>query len=301
MPKHGQMAHISRPFQIALLAVVLLAGVWLFALRSTPSTSSSSAGTPSSASPQASGSPAPAAGSSAQANAPGSIYHGAAPGVTGLTRALAKAHEAVATSQQNARQLEQKSAQASSSTPVPSSTGAASAATTGAGATAHATPATHPTVAKPTAAKPTAAKPTVAKPVVAAPVRPAPLTRTAIKPHTAVKPAATHETGTLPRQALLESRLGAGNVVLLLFWDRKGADDVAVQRAVQSVAHSQHKVFVQEAQSNEVAAFGTITRGVQVYGTPTLLIVGKNGQTIVLTGLTDPYSISQAVSEARGS
>ena len=48
------------------------------------------------------------------AAAPTHVYHGSAPGVPASARAIAKAHGAVATSQQNAKQLEQKSAQASS-------------------------------------------------------------------------------------------------------------------------------------------------------------------------------------------
>jgi len=275
------MAHISRPFQIALLAVVLLAGVWLFALRSTPSTSSSNSNTP----PSASSAPAPSSSSNAQAQGSTPIYHGAAPGVEGLTRALAKAHEAVATSQQNEQQLEQKSAQASSAT----AGGAAATAASGASASATgAAPITH------SAAKPTVATATKPAPVVT-------VTKTTITRHPSVKATPKHTSGVLPQQKLVEARLSAGNIVLLLFWNHKGADDVAVQRAVQSVAHSQRKVVVQQAQPNEVAAFGSITRGVQVYGTPTLLIVGKNGHTIVITGLTDPYSIGQAVSEVRSS
>ena len=37
----------------------------------------------------------------------------------------------------------------------------------------------------------------------------------------------------------------------------------------------------------------------QVYGTPTLLIVNRKGQTITLTGLQDSFAIAQAIAEAR--
>ena len=50
----------------------------------------------------------------------GQVYHGSAPGVEGLTKAIAKAHGAVSTSEGNARQLEEKSAQATSTTPAES-------------------------------------------------------------------------------------------------------------------------------------------------------------------------------------
>jgi hypothetical protein len=84
---------------------------------------------------------------------------------------------------------------------------------------------------------------------------------------------------------------------VILFWSPKGADDVAVHKAVQQVRSG--KVVVDLASSKEVAAFGTITRGIQVYGTPTLLVVGRKGQTTTLTGLQDAYAIKQAIQENR--
>ncbi len=282
------MAQISRPFQIALLAVVLLAGVWLFALRGSPSTSSSGSGSvpPASQAPSSTPQPSAPASSPSSPSAPssssGSIYHGSAPGVEGLSRAIATAHEAVSTSQQNAHQLEQRSAEASS---------------TAAGAAAsHAAPA--PTTSAATPA-PAASKPATVKSVPRTAAKPAPVTRSKVAPQArTVRPAAPAKQ--VPsRQKRIEAALAAGDVVLLLFWDRSGADDVAVHNAVLAAARGQRKVVVSQATSHEVASYGTITRGVQVYGTPTLLVVGKRGSTIVLTGLTDSYSIAQAIGEAR--
>src|ERR1700730_1527120 len=118
MPKHGEMTQISRPFQIALVAVGVLMAVWFLALRghSASSPSAASGGSAAAASPT----PAQSQG------APSSIYHGSAPGVEGLTRAIAKAHGAVTTSQQNAKQLEEKSAQASGGSSAPAASPAAS-------------------------------------------------------------------------------------------------------------------------------------------------------------------------------
>ena len=114
------MTQISRPFQIALVAVRR-------AVRSCGS--SRCAGTPPAAKARRSRPPpaqpaaiaAARASASAPARAPGSpgspgsvaagssTYHGSAPGVAGLTRAIAKARGAVAQSQQNAQRLQQKS------------------------------------------------------------------------------------------------------------------------------------------------------------------------------------------------
>src|SRR5207253_1129374 len=66
------MNQVSRPLVVALLVVVAFLGVWLVALKPSPSGSSSSSGSPSSV-PNA-------------------------PGVTGLKSAVDKAHQAVTTS-----------------------------------------------------------------------------------------------------------------------------------------------------------------------------------------------------------
>jgi hypothetical protein len=103
-------------------------------------------------------------------------------------------------------------------------------------------------------------------------------------------------------QLAVEADLAKGNVVVLLFWNPAGADDVAVHSALHplSSAHNQ-KVSVVDALASQVASFGSITRGVQVFATPTVLVINKRGQTIVLTGLQDAFSVEQAIAEARSS
>lgn len=121
----------------------------------------------------------------------------------------------------------------------------------------------------------------------------------------------------------MEKALKEGKVAVILFWNPKGSDDVAVRaelrlleavhhiirpvartpkiRHILEISHLElQKPFAAfEASAKQVAEFGSITRGVQVYGTPTLLIVGKSGKTTVLTGLTDYYAIEQAIDETR--
>lgn len=317
MPKLEEMAQLSRPFQIALVAVCLLAGVWLFALRghsSSPSSSSSApvvtvsapaASKPATAGAAHSGSASTAASEAKAAAKPTHIYHGSAPGVEGLTRAIAKAHGAVATSQQNAKQLEAKSAQASGeSAPSASSSSSAS-------VSQPATPATH------------------SGPVVTEPAEHASATSSTTPTHSTVKPqpikAQTGAGRTPARQALVERALDEGKVAVILFWNPKGADDVAVndelrlleavhhlirplartpqlRRALKASGLELEKRFAAFTSSaSQVASYGSITRGVQVYGTPTILIVNKRGETTVLTGVQDAFSIEQAIDEARNS
>jgi hypothetical protein len=100
------------------------------------------------------------------------------------------------------------------------------------------------------------------------------------------------------RQHLVEAQLAQGKIVLIFFWNPKGSDDRAVDRSLKGLPLNLH-IAVNRARSNAVATFGTITRGVQVYGTPTLLVVNKKGEVITLTGLQDTYTIGQAIREAR--
>jgi hypothetical protein len=281
------MAQLSRPFQIALLAVGLLAAVWFFALHGHSSTSSSTPATPATPAPTASAQPQKAA-------APTPVYHGPAPGVTGLTRALTKAHGAVATSQQNAKQLEEKSAQASST--APSSTGGSPSASTAPGGSAASTSKAAPKTAAPAA--PTVRHGTVSK--------------------------ATPGTTVPGPQKTVEAELKHGKIVVLLFWNPKGADDLVTHSQLQlmvklhrtsAAARAQElrhgakffgvelgkKVAVHEGSARAVASYGTITRGLQVYATPTMLIVNSHGKAITLTGATDAYSIEQAIEEDRHS
>jgi hypothetical protein len=98
----------------------------------------------------------------------------------------------------------------------------------------------------------------------------------------------------------VESQLHQGKIALILFWNPRGTEDVAVNRAIGQLRSQRGlNIAVNVASSHEVAAFGTITRGVQVYGTPTLLVVNGKGLTTTLTGLQDAYAIKQAIQETR--
>jgi hypothetical protein len=293
MPKEREMAQISRPFQIALVAFGLLVAVWFFALHGHSSTSGSGSTPAAPAAPSA-------AAQAENAAAPSGVYHGSAPGVAGLTRAIEKAHGAVASSQQNAKQLQEKSAQASSASQSgaasPASPAAKAPASTHAGATATAAP------KAPAAASTEATR--AAGQSKAAEARTGPQRMPA-------------------RQVLVERALKEGKIAVVLLWNSKGADDVAVMnelRLLEAVHHLirpiagtpavrralsgsglelEKKFAAFVAPASQVTSFGTITRGVQVFGTPTLLVINKRGQVTKLTGLTDAYAIEQTIDEAR--
>ncbi|HST55974.1 MAG TPA: hypothetical protein VLJ42_08780 [Solirubrobacteraceae bacterium] len=251
------MSQVSRPFQIALVALVLFVAVWFVALRGHSANPSST--------PSASPTAAPTAGSSAQGS---KTYTGSAPGVSGLTRAVDKAHGAVSTSEQNAKQLQQKSNQASSDTSASPSAPAASAAS----------PVT-----------PTGAKGSTGSGSSSATKQPA-----------AGAPAAgsSKQSSTTARQAVVEHELAKGKVVALLFWNPKSTDDRAVHTQLHDLSHRGGKIAVHAALQGQVASFGAYTRGVQVLETPTVLVIDKHGHATTLTGLTDARTIQQTIGDA---
>jgi hypothetical protein len=266
------MTQISRPFQIALLAVAVLGAVWIFAFRAHPSSTSSSGSSPavSAAAPTTAATSTAATASTAAAEAkaaaaPSKVYHGSAPGVEGLTRAVAKAHGAVAASQQNAKAVEQEAPQ-----------------TAGEGVSARSASSAASSSASPAKAVVPAAANASASPAKggASPKRSASVS------------------SSLTGQRTVEAQLAHGNVAVVLFWDAKGTDDVDVHRALRAVAKLPG-VSVDEAPASAVSSYGTVTRGVQIYETPTLLVINKRGQAAVLTGVQDAYSIEQAINEAR--
>jgi hypothetical protein len=262
------VAQLSRPYQIALGAVVVLGLVWAIALRG-------HAGNPSEPTPTPPRAPAPAPSAAAEAKAaaaPSSVYHGAAPGVEGLTRAIAKAHGAVATSQQNASRLQGKSREASGESR---------------GSTA-----APPRVA---AAKDAAGVVTTQKSIVAGS-----LARKQARAHRQRASSFRRQSGRPAAQVAVEREVAHGKTVMLVFWNPKSSVDRGVRAQAKALAGgSKGTVTLHAAHASQVGMFGSVTEVVHVYQTPTILIVNKHGLVSTLTGLTDVFSLEQAVREAR--
>jgi hypothetical protein len=247
------MTQISRPFQIALAALVLFAALWFVVLHghgSSSSSSEASAPATSSASAAASSS-TPAAGASAAAKSPSAgaakagahkAQHSASSGSGELKRTIDKARGAVAHSHRAAPAKTHSSSHAASK----------------------------PTVSKATAGKPAAKA----------------------APKAAVASANT--------QQAVEAQLKQGKVVAVLFWNPKGTVDRVVRRELQAASHSAHGgLAVHQALAGEIGAFGSFTKAVQVFATPTMLLIDGPGKTSSLTGLTDTFGIEQAVREVK--
>jgi hypothetical protein len=310
MPKALAMAQLSRPFQIALAAAVAALGLfamWSLVLHhsSSPEAGGAAGSTPAAVT----SSPAAAASS---ASAPASPAHAgtssSGTGEGGYGGAIEKAHGAVDESQQNARQLENRSAQASGE-PVPAHTSATPGAQSSAAAASASKAVVGTSTAATSASKAGAGTSTAATSASKAVVGTSTAARSASK---AAHQPAVHKQ--LPahlnaaaqakllqetEQELLKLQLAQGKTVLLLFWDPKATNDVEVRRQLLAVAARQKgKVAVHLAEADQVGQYGAMTRNVQILQTPTLLIVGKKGLAVTLTGLVDQYAIEQSIQEA---
>jgi hypothetical protein len=282
------MAQLSRPYQIGLAAVALLAAAWLLLFQGHNSSPSGSSSQAPSAPAQTASAPSAPAKASAQGTAGQAAGHGSASSLGALGHSIEKARGAVATSQKNAAELERKSAQASSPSSPSASTSAPSASThSPSPSSSSSTSSANAAGAAGAAAQSKTVAPST-KAVTPAHVAPktSPSTKGQVRANVAL------------RQHVVEAQLATGKIVLIFFWNPKGSDDRAVDRSLAQLPHGLN-IAVDRARANAVTTFGTITRGVQVYGTPTLLVVNKKGEVTTLTGLQDPYTIAQAIREAR--
>jgi hypothetical protein len=305
------MAQVSRPFQIALAVVVLFAAVWFVALQGHSSSSSS---TPVASTPVSTSAPATAA------KAPAGTTH-----IEGMTRAVTHAHEAVAASQRAA----DKSAGASAEAPSQGASATASSTTV---VTKHSAGGASTTVATKHGA--TGASTAVVTKHSAAGTSTTVVTKhgaagastTVVAKHVTTPTPAPHKVvpGAIPaQQAAVESELKRGEVAVVLFWNKQGADDVAVHEELQILLAAHHevavhpnkaqvrklrlatglelekKIAVHYATAAQVTSFGSFTKTIQVYGTPTILIVNKHGAVTTINGLTDAFAIEQTIDEAR--
>jgi hypothetical protein len=264
------MAQLSRPIQIALLAAAALVGVLLFTVtRSSNGTTGASTPAVSASAPATTAPAAKTQGSASSGAASTHASHGSGNSLGGLSHAINRARHAAATSKQHEAHLAERSAQASNET-TPTQTSSAS---------------THAPAASAPAARHATSSPTKTSNSA---------------PATTTHKSKNQSGSTLPSgQRTVEAELAKGDVVVLLFWDPAGADDATVHSAVNTIANAHHRVAVQEATASQLANFGSITRGVQVYATPTILIINKQGKTLVLNGVQDAFSIEQAIAEAR--
>jgi hypothetical protein len=255
--------------QIALVAVVLLAGMWFTVLKPKPAAETAAV-------PPVAVTPAPASSEPV------------APGVKGLASAVEKAKGASAASDAtNAKIQKATGSSPAASAPAAAKPAAAKPAATKATPTANKAKRTAPAKAKSTAAVKTGTKAAVP---AAAKAKPA----GASAPATATtKPVAVD-----PSDRLLKF-LDKGKTLVILFHGA-GADDRGARKAVHRTAKADPKhVTSAYIPIGDVGKYEAITSDVQILAAPSILVIGTNGKATVLTGYVDAAVVREAVSDAR--
>jgi hypothetical protein len=105
--------------------------------------------------------------------------------------------------------------------------------------------------------------------------------------------AAEVEVSALP--AAVRRAISKKRVVVLLFWNNKGADDRAVFGSIKHLNRRHGKVFVKTDSAKHVSAYSGITGGAQVLQTPTVVVVDKRKRAITLPGYVDGATLDHVV------
>jgi hypothetical protein len=114
------------------------------------------------------------------------------------------------------------------------------------------------------------------------------------KPKPAAQARAAQDTG--DDAAALLRDVGAGKVVVLAFLGN-GSDDAAVRAGLRDVPSHGGRVVVRSAPVERIGRYAAITTGLEVVGTPTVVVLGKGPKARTLTGLTTTAELDQAVAD----
>jgi hypothetical protein len=87
-------------------------------------------------------------------------------------------------------------------------------------------------------------------------------------------------------------------VLVLLFWNPRAADDRLVRREVAAIPTRKGKVFKHMAPIKDVSRYASITRGVNLAQSPTTVVVDAKLGATPLVGFADRREIDQVVVDA---
>lgn len=127
--------------------------------------------------------------------------------------------------------------------------------------------------------------------------KPEPITHAKPKPATPAKPGAVVAKATgLPRP--VARAIARRQVLVLLFWNPRAADDRIVRQEVERANLHRDHVFVKVAPLRHVSRYVAITQGAEVEQSPSVVVVDRKLHAQLLPGYVDRQTIDQAVSDA---
>jgi hypothetical protein len=90
----------------------------------------------------------------------------------------------------------------------------------------------------------------------------------------------------------------AKKVIVVLFWNPAGADDIATRGVIRGLDRRNGKVAVHVVPIGRVGEYDSVTRGVHVVQSPTTIVIDRKRRTRVITGLTERQELQQAIGDA---
>jgi hypothetical protein len=98
--------------------------------------------------------------------------------------------------------------------------------------------------------------------------------------------------------AQVDSALATRKVVVLLFYNRSSSDDRAVRAELAGLTRRPGRLLVGEAPLREVSRFPSVTQGVQILQSPTVVVINRRRQAELLVGYTDRFELEHKVVNA---
>jgi hypothetical protein len=96
----------------------------------------------------------------------------------------------------------------------------------------------------------------------------------------------------------VQRALHAHKALALLFYNPGAADDQAVKKELAAVPAHSGRVVKLTIPLTELASYTVVTQQVPVNVSPTLVVIGRNGQAGEIVGFSDKFEIAQRVSDA---
>jgi hypothetical protein len=131
------------------------------------------------------------------------------------------------------------------------------------------------------------------KPVAAVTPTPPAGAATTAKPAPAVAKPKPKPVAAKGAPAGLRRALARGHVAVLLFYSSASSDDRAVRDEVAGVSRRGGKVYVKAVRVSKLSRYREVLTGVQVLQTPSVVILRKGKDPVLLAGYTDRKEIDQ--------
>jgi hypothetical protein len=109
---------------------------------------------------------------------------------------------------------------------------------------------------------------------------------------------ARHHAAPVPTQTAVKRAINGGHVVVLAFFQKRGADDSLTRKAVSDVKR-RHLARVYTDSIDHIGRYGTVVGSLGIHQAPAVVIIDSKRHARLVEGYVDPESLAQEVSDVR--